>query len=160
MPLTVYHTTNFFSNCHTMALLSDNLWNWFNNYLHNHFNVSKFILLHIPNFVLSGVPQGSILVSDLHKWHIIIYTTLNSLSFCWWCQALWNNYTILWPFILQQDLDHQQTWNINTDVMFSINKCILQQQHTNHILRWWKLTSITIISSWSRSIIVWWSILV
>jgi len=105
------------------------LWNWFNNYLNNRSQCVKICnAISPPLPVLSGVPQGSILgpllfliyINDLSS--IALFSTLflfaDDAKLC---------KIILHPtdhLNLQYDLDQFLTWSINSDLLFSISKCI------------------------------------
>jgi len=109
--------------------ITGNLWNWFNNYLHNRLQCVK-ICSSISNLlpVLSGVPQGSILGPILFLIYINDISLLTQFSnlFLFADDAKLSKIIVQLSdhSCLQQDLDQLYTWSINTDLMFSINKCL------------------------------------
>ena len=109
--------------------ITGNLWCWFNSYLHNRFHCVK-ICSSISDLlsVLSGMPQGSILGPLLFLIYINDLSTVTQLCnlFLFADDAKLCK-TIVHPsnyLHLQQDLDQLHTWSFDSDLLFSINKCI------------------------------------
>ena len=109
--------------------ITGNLWNWFNNYLHNRSQCVKVCsAISDPLPVLSGVPQGSILGPLL----FLIYINDLSLVTQFSDLFLFADDAKLCKIILhppdhsdlQHDLDQLYIWSINSNLLFSINKCI------------------------------------
>ena len=108
--------------------IKGNLWNWFNNYLHNRSQCVK-ICSSISDFlpVLSGVPQGSILGPLLFLIYIndIKITQFSNLFLFADDAKLYKIIIQLSDYLhLQQDLNQLHTWTIDCDLLLSVNKCI------------------------------------